>query len=82
MEQMRHSYDSKGKLRSMYYVDEFNNNHGTTVIYDPVNENIREIIEFNHGIIDGKRTLYTPDGSLWVKELWKYGRLVSHINHI
>ena len=78
---VRRVYDSKGKLKSIYGVDELNRNHGTTFMYCPFpyNDIVREIVEFNHGIIHGKRTIMNADGSIYVQELWNNGQLVNYI---
>lgn len=76
----RSIYDSKGRLKSMCGVDELNRNHGTTFMYCPFpyNDIVREIIEFDHGIIHGKRTILKADGTIYVQELWNNGQLISY----
>ena len=77
---VRKSYDSRGKIKSIYGVDELNRNHGTTFMYYPFPYNyiVREIVEFNHGIIHGNRTILKVDGTIFVQEIYNKGQLVKY----
>ncbi len=79
----RKLYDSKGRIKTIYEVDEKNINHGLTYMMCPFpnNDKINEIIEYEHGIIHGKRILieYISDksGKVKVYETWEHGKLIS-----
>ncbi len=78
----RKLYDKNGNLKSVYSFDENNRNHGLTYMMCPYpnNDKISEIIEYEHGIIHGKRILieYISDksGKVKVYETWEHGKLV------
>ncbi len=81
----RKVYDSKGHIKTIFGYDENNRNHGLTYMMCPYpnNNKIREIIEYNHGIIHGKRIvidyIYYDAGQLYVYEIWESGKLINTI---
>jgi antitoxin component YwqK of YwqJK toxin-antitoxin module len=83
MSNKRKLYDRNGNLKSVYSFNENNANHGFTYMMCPYpnNNKIREIIEYNHGIIHGKRIIidyiYYDSGQIYVYENWEYGHLIS-----
>ncbi len=79
----RKLYDKNGNLKSVYSFDENNRNHGLTYMMCsyPNNNKIREIIEYDHGIINGKRIvidyIYYNAGQVYIYENWESGKFVN-----
>lgn len=82
----RKLYDSKGHIKTIYGYDENNRNHGLTFMMCPYpnNNKIREIIEFDHGIIHGKRIIieyiHHNSGQVYIYQTWNHGHLIDSLS--